>query len=121
MEIKAAITALQSLAQETRLSVFRLLIRAGEEGMTAGDIATALDVPAPTLSFHLKHLDNAGLIACRRDGRSLWYTVTFSHVRDLLAYLTEDCCQGRPEICGPSLTGCVSDLTERKGCDESAC
>ncbi len=108
METNHAIDALQSLAQETRLSVFRLLIRAGFEGMTAGDIANALDVPAPTLSFHLKHLCNAGLIACRRDGRSLWYTVSFERIRDLLAYLTEDCCQGHPDICGAGFSDCTT-------------
>ena len=106
MEINAAIGALQSLAQETRLAVFRLLIRAGHDGMTAGDIASALEVPAPTLSFHLKHLCNAGLISCRREGRSLWYTVSFDQIRGLLAYLTEDCCQGRPEVCGTTMVAC---------------
>lgn len=114
-----AIDALQSLAQETRLSVFRLLIRAGEEGMTAGDIASALEVPAPTLSFHLKHLDNAGLVMCRREGRSLWYSVSFGRVRGLLDYLTEDCCQGHPEICGPvGLTPCLEGPGDGKGCCE---
>lgn len=109
MEIKNAIEALQSLAQETRLSVFRLLVRAGYEGMTAGDIAAALDVPAPTLSFHLKQLGGAGLVTCRRDGRSLWYSVSFDRVRELLAYLMEDCCQGRPELCGTLMPACLQD------------
>ena len=101
MEIKSAIDALQSLAQETRLAVFRLLVRAGSEGLTAGEIASALDVPGPTLSFHLKHLCHAGLIECRRDGRSLWYRAGFATVRELLAYLMEDCCQGRTEFVRP--------------------
>jgi ArsR family transcriptional regulator len=102
MKILTAIEALQGLAQETRLEVFRLLVKAGHDGMPAGDIASALDVPAPTLSFHLNHLCNAGLIERRREGRSLWYSVHFEQVRGLLAFLTEDCCQGRPELCGVS-------------------
>jgi hypothetical protein len=56
-------------------------------------------------------LDNAGLLTCRREGRSLWYTVSFSEVRGLLAYLTEDCCQGRSELCGPGFSGCATDET----------
>jgi len=100
MEIKHAIQALQSLAQETRLAIFRLLVKAGPEGLAAGEIAQVLGIPAPTLSFHLTHLRNAGLLEQRRDGRSLVYSVSFSQMRDLLAFLMEDCCQGRSEICG---------------------
>ena len=106
METNHAIDALQSLAQETRLAVFRLLVRAGHDGMMAGEIAAALDVPGPTLSFHLKHLCHAGLLTCRRDGRSLWYSVSFEQVRLLLAYVMEDCCQGSPEVCGNGVTAC---------------
>ena len=119
METNDAIDALQSLAQETRLAVFRLLVRAGHDGMMAGEIAANLDVPGPTLSFHLKHLCHAGLLVCRRDGRSLWYTVSFGQIRALLAYLTEDCCQGHPEICGSGFSTC-SATTGAAGmeCDE---
>lgn len=106
MKINVAINALQSLAQETRLEVFRLLVRAGQEGVPAGEIAVALDVPAPTLSFHLNHLSNAGLIEVRRDGRQRCYTVCFDQVRDLLGFLMEDCCQGRAELCAPVSTAC---------------
>lgn len=117
METKSAIDALQSLAQETRLAVFRLLVRAGTEGLTAGEIAAELDVPGPTLSFHLKHLCHAGLIDCRREGRSLWYRASFAQVRDLLAYLMEDCCQGRPEYIGQQpLSNAPWDGTNKKGC-----
>jgi DNA-binding transcriptional ArsR family regulator len=98
MEIKAAIAALQSLAQETRLEVFRLLVRAGKDGLPAGEIGEALDVPAPTLSFHLNHLSNAGLVERRRVGRSIWYTVRFDGFGRLMEYLMENCCQGRLEI-----------------------
>lgn len=101
METKHAIIALQSLAQDTRLNVFRLLVKAGPEGLAAGDIASGLGVPAPTLSFHLNHLRHAGLIDCRRAGRSLWYSVSFGQVRELLDFLMEDCCQGSTEVCGP--------------------
>lgn len=97
MEIQAAIAALQSLAQETRLEVFRLLVRAGEDGLPAGEIGEALDVPAPTLSFHLNHLSHAGLVERRREGRSIWYTVRFEGFRSLMEYLMENCCQGRLE------------------------
>lgn len=120
METKTAIGALQSLAQETRLAVFRLLVRAGAHGLTAGEIATALNVPGPTLSFHLKHLCHAGLIDCQREGRSLWYRASFTRVRDLLAYLMEDCCQGRPEFVGQQPSGTVPEAPEagskKNGC-----
>lgn len=98
MEIITAITAFGALAQETRLSVFRHLVKAGPEGLTAGEIATALSVPAPTMSFHLNHLLQAGLIDRRRASRNLIYTVKYDHMRDLLAFLVEDCCKGQAGI-----------------------
>ena len=97
MEINFAIAALQSLAQETRLKVFRLLVRAGRDGMPAGEIGETLNVPAPTLSFHLNHLSNAGLVERRRVGRSIWYSVSFEGFGRLMEYLMENCCQGRFE------------------------
>ncbi|MBI2431754.1 MAG: helix-turn-helix transcriptional regulator [Candidatus Hydrogenedentes bacterium] len=100
------VEALASLAQETRLDAFRLLVKAGEDGMMAGDIARRLGVPAPTLSFHLAHLSHAGLIACRREGRSIIYSVRLKGFRALLDYLVEDCCQGRPELCAGVLVTC---------------
>ena len=99
MKLKAALAALSSLSQETRLAVFRHLIAAGREGASAGAIAAALDVPAPTLSFHLKELEHAGMIASERSGRSIVYTADFERMRELLSYLMDDCCGGRPEIC----------------------
>lgn len=101
MELSSAVNRLSALAQEARLRVFRLLVRTGPEGMAAGDIATSLDMPPPTLSFHLKHLTTAGLIASRRAGRSLIYSLQVDGMRDLLAFLSEDCCQGRRELCVP--------------------
>lgn len=93
------VQALSALAQESRLEVFRLLVRCGEEGMPAGQIAQRVGIPSATLSFHLKELSNAGLIEQRREGRSLIYSVEFQGMRSLLAYLMQDCCQGRPELC----------------------
>jgi ArsR family transcriptional regulator len=99
MESKDALAALSSLSQETRLSAYRHLIAAGRKGASAGALATALDVPAPTLSFHLKELEHAGMIASARSGRSIVYTANFERMRELLSYLMDDCCGGRPEIC----------------------
>ncbi len=101
MEVKTAVTALTALAQETRLRIFRLLVQAGPEGIAAGDIAEELDIPASTLTFHLKELSHAGLIDSERDGRSIRYALRVEGIRDLLNYLLHDCCKGRPELCGP--------------------
>jgi len=94
MEKAAAIRALAALAQEARLDVFRLLVRAGQHGMPAGAIAEALELPPATLSFHLKELKNAGIVDCRREGRSLIYSPNFDAMNGLLAFLTQSCCQG---------------------------
>ena len=95
MEKQAALAVLAALAQETRLDVFRLLVRAGPDGLPAGSIARALGVPAATLSFHLKELKACGAALCRREGRTLIYSPRFDTVNALLAYLTENCCAGR--------------------------
>jgi len=100
MEIEDAATALAALAQETRLMVFRLLVEAGSEGLSAGEIAEALDAQPATLSFHLKELVNAGLIDREREGRSIYYTVNAAGMRALMEFLTRDCCDGRPELGG---------------------
>lgn len=94
MEKQAAVAALAALAQETRLDVFRLLVEAGPEGLAAGEIGEALDLPSATLSFHLKELKSAGLVRCQRDGRSRIYSPDFSAMRELLGFLTENCCRG---------------------------
>lgn len=101
MEISNAVEALTSLAHETRLAVFRLLVQAGEEGYPAGRIAVALEVPPSSLSHHLKDLKHAGLITCRREQRNLIYTANYGAMNGLLDYLLEDCCGGHPEICDP--------------------
>jgi DNA-binding transcriptional ArsR family regulator len=90
-----------SLSQETRLNALRALVKAGHDGMPAGILAEQLDVAPPTLSFHLKDLEHAGLIRARRDGRQIRYRADFDGLRSLLDFLTEDCCQGNPAICGP--------------------
>jgi DNA-binding transcriptional ArsR family regulator len=94
MEKPAVISALAALAQETRLDVFRLLVRAGPEGLPAGAISEALELPSATLSFHLKELKNAGLALCEREGRSLIYSPDCGAVEGLVRYLTDHCCQG---------------------------
>ncbi|GAB4394494.1 MAG: metalloregulator ArsR/SmtB family transcription factor [Kiloniellaceae bacterium] len=92
MEKKAALAGLAALSQETRLDIYRLLVERGPAGLAAGDIAGRLNLAAATLSFHLKELRRAGLITCRRAGRSLIYAADFRAMRGLVGYLTENCC-----------------------------
>ena len=106
MKLNEAANALSALAQPNRLEVFRLLVRCGEQGICAGDISTQLSIPKPTLSFHLKELVQAGLIASQRDGRSIIYRLNVTGMKDLMTFLTEDCCQGRPELCQPTKNCC---------------
>lgn len=100
MEATAAVAAFGALAQETRLAVFRLLVQAGPDGVTAGEIAEALKVPASTMSHHLATIERAGLATSRRESRSIFYAADYEGIRQLLTFLMEDCCQGHPEICG---------------------
>lgn len=113
MDILDAISGLSALAQESRLKVFRLLVRKGKDGMAAGDIARALDVPSNTMSSHLAILSRAKLVQARKDGRSVTYAVDLEGTRALLSFLVEDCCQGEPAVCGPvigsTLTACCSE------------
>jgi len=95
METTQAIQALGALAQETRLGVYRLLVQAGPEGMSAGQIGEKLDLAPATLSFHLAGLARAGLAQSRQDGRFVIYTVNFGQMNSLVAFLTENCCGGR--------------------------
>ena len=101
MESPLAVTALSALAHPARLEVFRLLVRAGPGGLAAGEIARATGSLANTLSANLNILSAAGLVAARRDGRSIIYSAGYDRMRDLLAFLMEDCCAGKPEICAP--------------------
>lgn len=101
METQDAVKRLSALAQAPRLEVFRLLVKAGREGMAAGDIARALSTAANTMSQQLLVLSNAGLIRARRAGRSIIYAVDFEAMSGLLVFLTEDCCGGATEVCKP--------------------
>ena len=94
METKEAVKSLAALAQDTRLSIFRLLVEQGPEGLPAGIIGEQLGLANATLSFHLKELNNAGLLTSRPEGRYIFYSVDFTAMNSLLAYLTENCCQG---------------------------
>lgn len=101
MDKNNALTAFAALGQSTRLDVFRLLIVAGEEGMSAGEIAEALDVRQNTMSSNLSILTQAGLIRNERQGRSIRYFADMEGLRGLLGFLMQDCCGGRPEFCQP--------------------
>jgi ArsR family transcriptional regulator len=108
MEKHMVISALAALAQETRLDVFRTLVEAGPEGLPAGSIGAALDIPSATLSFHLKELRSAGLVRCERQGRSRIYSPDFSITKELIGFLTANCCQGADGI-GAAGEGCGLD------------
>jgi DNA-binding transcriptional ArsR family regulator len=99
MKVHEAVTALAALAQETRLSIYRLLVEAGAEGDYAGRIAEALKVPAATLSFHLKELARAGLISSRQERQFIYYAADFERMAELMTFLTQNCCQGMPQAC----------------------
>jgi len=99
MKEKAAVAALAALAQEARLRVFRALVGAGPRGMTPGALSALLDIPASTLSFHLKELVNADLVSVERDGRNLHYRPELARMNTLLGYLTDHCCLG--QSCAP--------------------
>ena len=100
MEEKAAVQALRALAQEHRLAIFRAAGGEGPNGLPAGEIAERVGIPSSTLSHHLAHLERAGLLRSWRVERRIFYAVDVEGTRRLLAFLTEDCCQGHPEICG---------------------
>ena len=101
METPEALEALGALAQETRLAIYRRLVRQGPDGLAAGRIAEALELPAPTLSFHLAQLAHVGLVRSRRAGRSIVYAADYEGMRRLLAFLTQCCCEGQPEEAQP--------------------
>jgi DNA-binding transcriptional ArsR family regulator len=103
MEQSKIVDALAALAQETRLNIFRLLVQTGPDGLPAGQIADALELPATTLSFHLNQLRQAGLIDYRRESRSLIYAAEYDAMNGLISYLTENCCQGDVLACSPGV------------------
>ena len=107
MEEKAIITSLAALAQPVRLKVFRALVVTGKAGLTPGAMAEGLDIPANTLSFHLKELAHAGLVSQERSSRNIIYRAEFGHMHQLLVYLTENCCQGAACAVDPAMaTNC---------------
>tara|TARA_R110000751_G_scaffold62790_7_gene129861 strand:+ start:11574 stop:11909 length:336 start_codon:yes stop_codon:yes gene_type:complete len=103
MKTKIALSQLSALAQENRLAVFRLLVKAGHDGLPAGDIATALNVPPNTLSAQLNILSQAELVTGQRQGRSIIYSANFDAISGLIVFLMEDCCEGRTDVCAPVL------------------
>lgn len=105
METLNAVAALDALAQEHRLEIFRLLVQAGPDGLAAGQIAERLNLAPNTLSFHFDRLRFAGLVAVRRQGRNMVYAARFEAMNDLVSFLTENCCQGAAEACAP-VTAC---------------
>jgi len=109
------IAALAALAHTHRLAIFRLLVRQGPSGMPAGEIADHVGIGATTASFHLKELDRAGLIRATRQGRFVRYATHVEGMRKLIAFLTEDCCQGRPELCGEAF------MLSRNVCKPNVC
>jgi ArsR family transcriptional regulator len=112
MEKSHAVAALAALAQDNRLDVFRLLVRAGKQGMPAGAVAAALKLAPNTLSFHFDRLRQAGLVSCTREGRSLIYAARYETMNGLLSYLTENCCQGVAETCAPA--ACKPSASKKK-------
>ncbi len=118
MEINTAVIALAALAQETRLSIFRLLVKAGPEGLPVGRIGEELEVPGATLSFHLKELSHAELVKSRQEGRFIYYRTDFERMAALMAFLTENCCEGMPQTClsvvETALNQCCPPKTKRK-------
>ncbi|HOV04466.1 MAG TPA: metalloregulator ArsR/SmtB family transcription factor [Kaistiaceae bacterium] len=118
MDEAIALDALAALAQPTRLAVFRLLVRTRPTGLYAGEIADRLGVVQNTLSTHLAVLARAGLVEAHREGRAIRYVADADRMRDLIAYLLEDCCGGRPEICGP-LAGVLA--ASAGSSDDSCC
>jgi len=106
MEVQHAVTALAALAQDSRLRIFRLLVRCAPDSLSAGAIADELQIPAATRSFHLQELVHSGLLKSSRDGRTINYSIEVCGVSKLMAFLTEDCCQGRPDLCVTSTAAC---------------
>ena len=117
MDIESGVTALSALAQPTRLEVFRLLMRHEPDGLMAGEIARRLGVPHNTMSTHLAIMVRAGLISMERHSRSMIYRVELRAVHELVLFLLRDCCDGKPELCGPL----VQDISSCCSTDGASC
>lgn len=116
MDQDKAIAALAALAQDTRLSVFRLLVKAGPDGMIAGALAEAMDVPPSTMSHHLAKLEQAGLATSWRTSRLIHYAADYAGMQALLGFLMADCCQGDPRVCGDMLSTMACDAFAEGDC-----
>jgi len=114
MEKTAAIDALAALSQENRLDTYRLLVQAGPDGISAGEIAAALGLPPNTLSFHFDRLRQAGLVTVRRNGRSMIYAARYDTMNALIGFLTENCCGGQAERCAPAVACAPSTKPEKE-------
>jgi len=114
MKAGEAITALSALASEPRLAVYRLLVKRGPQGYTPSDLAGRLDIPSPTLSFHLKGLLQAGLVVSRREARNLFYSPNVERMNFLVDFLTENCCSLADQDCGSSFEPRSAPAQSRK-------
>lgn len=112
METKEVVAALGALAQPTRLEIFRRLVRAGPSGLSAGMISRELGVVASTLSHHLGLLEDARLIASTRQGRNVFYSCRIDGTRQLMTFLIQDCCDGRPDLCEPPTSASMETAAE---------
>jgi ArsR family transcriptional regulator len=113
MESTSAIEAMAALAQAHRLDIFRALVKQGGSGLSAGELATHIGISPSSLSFHAAQLERAGLIESRRASRNVIYSIDVGGIRDLLNFLTEDCCNGHPELCGG--LSCAVDISSDRG------
>ena len=114
MDETGIVRALAALAQEHRLRIFRLLVKRGPSGLPAGEIADKIGIGPTNTSFHLKELDRAGLLRATRQGRYIRYAIDVEGMRKLLTYLTEECCQGRPELCGQAFVAASKSCRPKK-------
>jgi DNA-binding transcriptional ArsR family regulator len=112
MKSKDVIVALSALASEARLRVFRLLVKRGPAGYTPSELTRRLEVPAPTLSFHLRELANAGLVTSRREGRNLHYSANLGRMQSLMGFLTDNCCSLADQPCGPDCEPLAADTAD---------
>jgi ArsR family transcriptional regulator, arsenate/arsenite/antimonite-responsive transcriptional repressor len=114
MDEKQALSSFAALSQETRFRIVRLLVRAGPDGLPAGSVSEAVGASSSNVSFHLSHLEQAGLIQSRREARRIIYTVRYEALSDLVQFLMRDCCQGRPEVCEPAMAALAARSKPRK-------
>jgi len=113
MKDRTAIEMLGALAQEHRIRIFRKLVKAGPSGLPSSDIAEVVGISPTSASFHLKELERTGLLVATRQGRFIRYAIHIEAMRQLLTYLTEDCCQGHPDLCGSTLRSARTVCTSK--------